>query len=152
METNNISIIFNGMQYAGFKFDELPLDASKAAACQWIDQAADTARANTLGDPLRTMEYQKAESDALAFQAAGYQGEVPASVQSAVDATNQTAQAAADSIIKAAASYTQTLLKLRDIRLKAKAMVGEATIHATVEDICTKAITATAEIGKPNKS
>ncbi|MEN3030297.1 hypothetical protein [Chromobacterium amazonense] len=136
----NITITFEGIQYVGFAFDALPLSAAKMAACQQIDAAADDARRAVLGDPLRAVEYQRAEAEAAAFKAAGYKGAMPPCVQSWADAAGLEPQAAADSILGEAAAWNKALHQLRAIRLRAKQAVLKSADHTVVEAIATCAM------------
>ncbi|WP_440029821.1 hypothetical protein [Chromobacterium amazonense] len=136
----NITITFEGVQYVGFAFDALPLSAAKMAACQQIDAAADDARRAVLGDPLRAVEYQRAEAEAAAFKAAGYKDAMPPCVQSWADAAGLEPQVAADSILGEAAEWSQALHQLRAIRLKAKQQVLKAADHTATEAIATRAM------------
>ena len=81
-------------------------------------------------DPLRVVEYQVAESDALAFKAAGYAGPVPASVSVWATAKGWTAQQAADDILAAAQLWRQALIGLRQARLAGKEGVRQAADDA----------------------
>ena len=91
-----------------------------------IDLAADNARARIVGDPIRVIEYQVAESDALAYKAAGYAGAVPPSVSVWATAKGWTAQQAADDILQAASLWRQALIGLRQARLTGKEGVRQA--------------------------
>jgi len=87
-----------------------------------IDIAADAARAEVAGDPLRAVEYDRARIEAEAFAAAGYQGDVPPMV-AAWAINDRTAREAADDILHEAAQYTAALIALRETRLAAKEQV-----------------------------
>lgn len=101
--------------------------------CQAIDTAADTARAQVAGDPLRAVEYQLAATEAQAFAAAGYPAEaVPRTVAAWVMA-GRTAQQAADNILAEAAQYNEALYLLRETRLQAKELVRQAMAAGEVE-------------------
>ncbi|MDA7086510.1 hypothetical protein PH586_08980 [Pseudomonas sp. SA3-5] len=107
--------------------------ALQASLCTQIDGAADTARAQVAGDPLRAVEYQLAASEAQAFKAAGYPPEeVPRTVAAWVMG-DRTAQQAADSILVEAAQYNEALYLLRETRLGAKDLVRQAMAANNVE-------------------
>jgi len=105
-----------------------------------IDAAADAARLAVAGDPLRAAEYQIAEAEAKAYQAAGYTGECPPSVKSWAEAKNWTSKQAADNIIGEAAAWNAALYALRDARLKAKEAVRSALTAETATAIANAAI------------
>lgn len=96
-----------------------------SALCGDIDTAADAARLAVAGDPLRALEYDRAASEAQAFAAANYQGDVPPMV-AAWAINGRTAQQAADSILAEAAQYNAALVQLRTVRLAAKEQVRAA--------------------------
>lgn len=100
------------------------LDAQETERlCAKIDAAADSARAELAGDPLKAMEYAQAAADAQAYQDAGYpKKEVPLSVAAWV-AKGRTARQAAEQILSKAEQLTDHLLTLRTLRLKAKAQI-----------------------------
>ncbi|MCQ4314475.1 phage tail protein [Stutzerimonas zhaodongensis] len=91
-----------------------------------IDLAADTARAAVVGDPTRTIEYERAAAEAAQFKAAGYPADnVPRTV-AAWAINGRTAQQAADDILAEAAAYTEALYQIRETRLQAKELVQQA--------------------------
>lgn len=116
----------------GRPFLAAPPPPSLATLCARIDTAADTARRAVAGDPLRAVEYDRAASEAQAFAAAGYQGEVPPMV-AAWAINGRTAQQAADDILREAAQYNGALVQLRATRLQAKAMVRAAMDAGQIE-------------------
>ncbi|WP_415844658.1 hypothetical protein ACMYUJ_17160 [Stutzerimonas zhaodongensis] len=94
--------------------------------CSRIDTAADAARAAVVGDPTRTIEYERAAAEAAQFKAAGYPAEnVPRTV-AAWAINGRTAQQAADDILAEAAAYTEALYRIRETRLQAKELVRQA--------------------------
>lgn len=103
------------------------LDALKSQLCQQIDALADQMRRELAGDPLRVAEYDRAAQEASAYQAAGYSGEVPASVLSWAQAKAWSPQAAAEDILRAARQWEAALYGLRDQRLKTKEAIRRAT-------------------------
>lgn len=97
-----------------------------SALCEMIDLAADTARAAVVGDPTRTVEYERAAAEAAQFKAAGYPADnVPRTV-AAWAINGRTAQQAADDILAEAAAYTEALYQIRETRLQAKELVRQA--------------------------
>ena len=76
MRKETLNITFDGNNYAGFEYERLPLGAARLYAAQQIDEAADNARVGVVGNSLRVVEYQLAEQEAKAFQAAGFEGAV----------------------------------------------------------------------------
>lgn len=103
------------------------LDALKNQLCQQIDAVADQVRRELAGDPLRVAEYDRAAQEASAYEAAGYSGEVPASVLSWAQAKAWSPQAAAEDILRAAHQWEAALYGLRDQRLKTKEAIRRAT-------------------------
>ncbi|WP_368607572.1 hypothetical protein [Pseudomonas fulva] len=142
MQTRNLNVTFGGSVYAGFNFEDLPIEAARQAAVAQIDQAADLARSLIVSDPLRALEHQKAAAEARGFSAAGYAGDMPAYVQAWADAAGLDARAATDSIIAQADAWDQVLLALRAARLKGKQEVLRAGTHDVVETLCDGALTA----------
>ncbi len=140
MQTKNLMVVHGGTSYAGWDFVALPLAAALAAACLQIDQTADLARRTVLGDSLRVLEYQRAASEAKAFAAAGYVGDMPPSVQSWADAAELEPQAAADSIIVEADAWQGALYAIRAARLKGKQRVLKAIGHDAAEALADAAI------------
>ncbi len=110
------------------------LGALKLQLCRQLDTEADAARLAVVGDPLRALEYERAADEALAYQAAGYAGDVPSSVQSAADAKGQTARQAADAILKMHAAWDAMLHDIRALRLKSKEAIRRAVSEEAVSD------------------
>jgi hypothetical protein len=102
------------------------LSIHAAELCRQIDQHADRVRAAIVGDPVRVVEYQRAEQEAAAYRAAGYNGIVPPTVLSWAEAKGWDALRAADDILAVAAVWNQALYVLRDARLKGKEAVRGA--------------------------
>lgn len=106
--------------------DPLPVIPTASALCEKIDVAADAARAAVVGDPTRTIEYERAAAEAAQFKAAGYPADnVPRTV-AAWAINGRTAQQAADDILAEAAAYTEALYQIRETRLQAKELVRQA--------------------------
>lgn len=105
----------------------------QASLSQQIDTAADTARAQVAGDPLRAVEYQLAATEAQAFAAAGYPAEAVPRTVAAWAMAGRTAQQAADNILTEAAQYNEALYLLRETRLQAKELVRQAMAAGEVE-------------------
>lgn len=142
MNLKNLNVDFNGSSYAGFDFSNLPLGAALLIASLQIDAAADAARVAVLGDPLRALEYERAATEAKAFAAAGFVGDVPPSVQSWADAAELTPQAAAESITVEADAWLTALYAIRAARLKGKQGVSKAETHDAAESLTDVAIAA----------
>lgn len=140
MKTENLNVTFNGQFFAGWTFADLPLGAALLIAALQIDAAADAARVAVLVDPLRALEYDRAATEAKAFAAAGYVGDMPPSVQSWAEAAELEPQAAADSIIVEADAWQTALYALRAARLKGKQQVLKATSHDAAEVLTDAAI------------
>lgn len=111
------------------------LDTLKNQLCQQIDAVADQVRRKLAGDPLRVAEYDRAAQEANAYQAAGYSGEVPASVLSWAQAKAWSPQAAAEDILRAAHQWEVALYGLRDQRLKTKEAIRSATDEANAQEL-----------------
>jgi hypothetical protein len=133
--------------------DPVPHIPTAADLCQQIDSAADRARAAVAVDPLRAVEYANAATEAKAFAAADYQGDVPPMV-AAWAINSRTAQQAADDILREAAQYNAALVQLRTVRLNAKELIRVAVAGGQVEqaqDIAAETIAsieaAVADIG-----
>jgi hypothetical protein len=109
-----------------------PPPPSVDALCASVDQAADQARAQVAGDPLRAVEYDRARIEAEQYAAAGYQGTVPPMV-AAWAINGRTPQQAADSILAEAAQYSAALVQLRTVRLNAKELIRSAMAAGNIE-------------------
>lgn len=120
-----------GWEYSATLAAEIRQNLS-ASLCTKIDQAADAARRAVAGDPLRAVEYDRAASEAQAFAASGYQGEVPPMV-AAWAISGRTPQQAADSILAEAAQYNGALVQLRTVRLQAKELIRAAINAGNIE-------------------
>lgn len=140
MKKSNLCVDHGGISYLGYAYAALPLAAALIVAARQIDLAADAARASVLTDPLRALEYERAASEARAFAAAGYAGDMPPAVQAWADAAELTPQAAADSIIAEADAWQAALLAIRAARLKGKQRVLKATSHDAAEALADTAI------------
>ncbi|WP_445673407.1 hypothetical protein ACUDA6_27130 [Pseudomonas ceruminis] len=142
MRKESLNITFNGNNYNGFDFAKLPLGAALLCAIQQIEETADNARIAVVGNSLRVVEYQLAEQEAQAFQAAGFEGAVPATVQAWVDAAGLSPQEAAENILAEAAAWKGALYTIRAARLKGKQQALKAATHDEAEAIADAAITA----------
>lgn len=148
MQKSSLNVVFGDNNYIGFEFGNLPVGAALLVAAQQIEQAADQARAAVLGDPLRAVEYQMAEADAKAFMVAGFDGEVPATVQAVVDASEVSPQAATELILAESAAWRSALCEIRAARLMGKQAMLKATTHAEAEGYADTAIDAIRAISK----
>lgn len=113
--------------------------------CTQIDLAADAARQQVAGDPLRAVEYEKAATEAQAFKDAGYPANAVPRTVSAWAIAGRTAQQSADDILREAAAYTNAFYSLRETRLQAKELVRQAFAAgnpAHAEDIAAETVAA----------
>lgn len=112
---------WDGTQWVLNPADVAELESLNAEQlCARIDAAADRARQAIAGDPLLTMEYARAATDAQAFKDEGYPKKVVPVAVSARVAKGRTVKQAADEILEKAAQFNESLLMLRTIRLEAK--------------------------------
>lgn len=142
MQTSNLNVTYGDSSYAGFDFAALPLGAALLTAAMQVDQAADQARRNVLGDSLRAVEYQLAASEAEAFAASNYEGAVPATVQAWMDAVDKDAVSATADILEEANAWRGALYAIRAARLKGKQRVLRAVSHDAAEVLADEAIAA----------
>lgn len=121
-----------GWNYDGATFTApaAPSAPTVEELCAKIDAEADAARLKIAGDPLRVVEYQRAEAEATAYAAAGYTGTVPRTVEDWAEAKGWTAQEATDDILRASAAWNAALYAFRGIRLKGKEAVKAAVESA----------------------
>lgn len=140
MKKTNIAVIYDGLSYAGFNYEDLPLGAARLVGLEQIDQSADQARYAVLGDSLRAFEYQVTAQEAQAFALGGYEGDAPPTVQAWMDATSLDAKAATDSILAKSAAWQTALHEIRALRLKAKQNVLTAASLDQVEDFVDGAV------------
>ena len=140
MQTSNLNVTYGDSSYAGFDFAALPLGAALLTAAMQVDQAADQARRNVLGDSLRAVEYQLTATEAEAFAASGHEGAVPATVQAWMDAVGKDAVSATTDILEEARAWKGALYGIRAARLKGKHDVLQALTHAEAEVVADKAI------------
>lgn len=99
----------------------------QASLCACIDSAADEVYIAIGGpSPGRLAEYNQANDDAVAFAAAGYTGDVPATISCWVQAAGLTAQQACDDILATASAWGNALIAIRSARLLGKAAVNAA--------------------------
>ncbi len=103
--------------------DPLPYVPTADGLCYSIDCAADTARAAVVGDPTRTIEYERSAAEAAQFKAGGYPSDSVPRTVAAWAINGRTAQQAADSILAEAAAYTEALYVIRETRLAAKEQI-----------------------------
>lgn len=91
-----------------------------------IDTEADIIRTKVVGDPVRAFEYQWTDSEAKAFKAANYTGDVPFAVASWATAKEWTPQQACDDILVASNQFWVAMKALRTIRLYGKERIRAA--------------------------
>lgn len=119
----------------------------QANALKSIDADAETLRGKYItANSGQVATYLMKYSEATAFQTAGYTGTVPGLVQSEVDATGQTAQQAADSILAQYAAWSSLAASIETARRKAKIAVNAATSTDSVNTAISTATTAFAAI------
>lgn len=118
-----------------------------AGAIAEIDRTCDTKRNRYVSTgSLVVEEYRLAAKQAAAYKAAGYSGQVPASVQSWATAKGWTATQAADDILATEAAWMAVLAAIRNIRLPAKEQARAATTQAQVRAILVGVRAALAQI------
>lgn len=127
------------------------LVAGRAALVLRIDADVDAIYGAVLGN--RAQEYTLAEEHALAYEAAGFTGTVPGSVEAWAAATHGTAQWAAESIIATATAWRAAQATIRAQRLLRK---EQARISADQHALDTVAVqwagfvsVARAQLGLP---
>ncbi len=117
------------------------LAAIQPQLCAQIDATADQVYIAIGGpSPGRLAEYQQAKADALAYQAAGYSGTVPATIQCWATASNITAQAAAQSVLTTATQWEGALTAIRSARLLGKSAVTAAVTTIAAQSAALAAI------------
>lgn len=104
-----------------------------AAFISKIDADVDAIYAFAVGN--RTTEYQKAEAQARAYRATGYEGVVPQAVASWVKATGKSAQWAADDIIETADAWHAAEDTIRDVRLACKEAARNAKTETELTEV-----------------
>ncbi len=108
----------------------------KSAAVKQIDADTDAVIGAVIGN--RASEYERAEAQATAYVAAGYNGPVPACVQSWADAKvaqGWTAQTAADDILITANAWRPAQEAIRAQRLLRKEQARNAVDTAGVDAV-----------------
>lgn len=103
---------------------------TEAQALRQIDADVDAIYAAAIGN--RGPEYEAAETEALAYQAAGFAGPVPPSVASWVAASGMEPEAAALDIVAQGTAWRQAAQAMRAQRLQAKAGVRSGAIAPTL--------------------
>lgn len=106
----------------------IPLYDQIKATVKKIDADTDAIYAKAIGG--RAAEYMQAESDALAYKAAGDTGAVPDSVKSWADATGKTASWAADDTLATATAWRNAQAAIRKNRLACKEAARKVTTDA----------------------
>lgn len=120
----NITLNFDGITYANFTRDELLAagvpeatinEAVGVMLAQQIDDAAASVYkvASRFGD-----EYKAREAAAIAFQAAGYKGDVSSYISSFAQSASLANQAATDVILGQSAAFRGALEALGALRMK----------------------------------
>lgn len=115
---------------------ERPLATARADAIKQIDVEVDALIGAVIGN--RATEYERAETQAIAFAAGGYVGPVPACVQSWADAKvaqDWTPQMAADDILATANAWRPAQEAIRAQRLLRKEQARTAADVAGVDAV-----------------
>lgn len=99
-----------------------------------IDRQADAIYTDAVG--VRALEYQMAAVAAATFKTAGYAGEVPAGVQSLMDARGWGPGTAADAIVEKALAWEQTQDLIRRLRQAIKQRVRDAADLDSLSAAC----------------
>lgn len=109
------------------------LATRKQATIQRIDADVDRVYAEVLGG--RAIEYQRAEREALEYQAAGFTGDAPPFVASWASAAAISLQAAAENILAQANAWNEAASAIRASRLAAKQQVLASANAAAVSAV-----------------
>jgi hypothetical protein len=100
----------------------------QASALTGLDAGAETLRSKFItANSGQVATYLLKQSQAQAYQVAGYTGTVPSLVQSEVAATGATAQAATDSILAQYAAWVGLAAAIETVRRSAKVAVSAVT-------------------------
>lgn len=134
------------------KLQEQNLKALADQLLQEIDAAADMARHNRVGDPLRSLEYQRAAEEAAAFKAAAYPSDAVPPLVAVYVIGDRTPQQAADEILREAAGLDAALLNIRSLRLQAKEQVREAITSGDIEAAQHAASEAVIRVSQPDEA
>ncbi|UQS91768.1 hypothetical protein M5C90_11100 [Pseudomonas chlororaphis subsp. piscium] len=104
-----------------------------ARLCALVDSAADKVRLVIVGDPLRTLEYERAATQAQSFKDAGYPPKAVPLFVSAWAVKGRTVEEAAEDILRKSADFNDRLLTLRTLRLKAKEKIRAHLAKGKIE-------------------
>jgi hypothetical protein len=137
---------------AGLVFDQARMDEhvavlmspARAALILRIDADVDAVVDAVIGN--RAEEYRAANAAALAYQAAGYAGEVPKSVQSWATPKNWTPRQAADDILAAADRLIALRELIREKRLACKEPARTAADKVALDTVASQWAAALASI------
>lgn len=111
------------------------LVVNKLSACLQVDLDVDKIYQDAVGN--RVTEYQLARDQALAYQAAGYTGTVPVTVQHWADLNAQTTHWSADNILAQSVAWAGAQLTIRDHRLTAKSQARAAIDQPSLDTVMT---------------
>lgn len=115
---------------------------AKTTALAQIDSEAEALRGKYItANSGQVATYILKYNEATAFKTAGYTGTIPGLVQSEIAATNQTAQAAADSIIAQYNAWASLAASIETVRRTAKVSVG-AAVDANAVQVAVDSATA----------
>ena len=102
-------------------------EQTEARALLHIDQDTDAIYRDAIG--LRAPEYEATEREAIAFQAASFEGDPPRTISAWMQASGMTAQDATLDILAQAATWRSAVLQIRTHRLQAKAGVRAGQVE-----------------------
>lgn len=109
------------------------LVVNRLSACLQVDLDVDKIYQDAVGN--RVTEYQLARDQALAYQAAGYAGTVPVTVQHWADLNGQTTHWATDNILAQATAWAGAQMAIRDHRLTAKSQAKASVDQAALDTV-----------------
>ena len=112
----------------------LPLDQFQEIYCNKLDDLGEAARQSAIVNDLRAVEYEYTAESALEYKNVNYEGVVPPAILSWAEAAGKTPQEACDDILDRRRQYLDTLLTIRDQRLRGKALIRQQLTH---EDVLT---------------
>lgn len=126
---NGIEIDMTPAEVAEFEASRaVDLAEVKKTMQKQVDAQVDAIMRDCIGE--RATEYQRAESQARAYKAAGYSGSVPTTVRVWAETKSWSNQQAADDIIAQADSWIAAQDVIRENRLKTKEAYRVATSNA----------------------
>lgn len=133
MQKQNLFVVHGGISYAGFNFEDLPLEAALQVAIQQIDLEADKARLMICGDTLRVMEQQLAEEQARAFLQSTSKESVPQVVKDFAELLGTDAEVAAARLLEQGDEWRDAVRAIHSARLQGRRAVERSNSHTQVE-------------------